>query len=83
MLQMISLRLSPMSISKTNLLRLKQMMRLSQVSLSMTNTMRLRKMTKLSNLSHQIRMAGNVCSKVLNVKSMKAQMRKIHGIGGA
>ena len=27
----------------------------------------------LSNLSHQIRMADNVCSKVLNVKSMKVQ----------
>ena len=72
-----------MSIFKTNLLGLKQMKRLTQVSLSMTTTMRLRKMTELSNLSHQIRMAGNVCSKVLNVKSMKAQMRNIHGIGGA
>ena len=27
-------------------------------------------------------MACNVCSKVLNVKSMKAHMRNIHGIGG-
>ena len=33
-------------------------------------------------VSHQIRMACNVCSKVLNVKSMKAHMRNIHGIGG-
>ena len=54
-----------------------------QVSSSKTTMMGLRKITILSNLSHQIRMAGNVCSKVLNVKSMKAQMRNIHGIGGA
>ena len=53
------------------------------MSSSKTVMMGLRKITILSNLSHQIRMADNVCSKVLNVKSMKAQMRNIHGIGGA
>ena len=68
---------------KTNLLGLKQMKRSIQVSSSKTAMMGLRKITILSNLSHQIRMADNVCSKVLNVKSMKAQMRNIHGIGGA
>ena len=83
MLQMITLRLLPMSIFKTNLLGLKQMKRLIQVSSAKTAMMGLRKITILSNLSHQIRMADNVCSKVLNVKSMKAQMRNIHGIGGA
>ena len=79
---MITLRLLPMSIFKTNLLGLKQMKRLIQVSSTKTAMMGLRKITILSNLSHQIRMADNVCSKVLNVKSMKAQMRNIHGIGG-
>ena len=59
------------------------MKRSIQVSSSKTAMMGLRKIKILSNLSHQIRMADNVCSKVLNVKSMKAQMRNIHGIGGA
>ena len=68
---------------KTNLLGLKQLKRSIQVSSSKTAMMGLRKITILSNLSHQIRMADNVCSKVLNVKSMKAQMRNIHGISGA
>ena len=53
------------------------------MSSSMTAMMGLKKITILSNLSHQIRMADNVCSKVLNVKSMKTQMKNIHGIGGA
>ena len=45
--------------------------------------MRLKKKYKIIKpVSHQIRMACNVCSKVLNVKSMKAHMRNIHGIGG-
>ena len=59
------------------------MKRSIQVSSSKTAMMGLRKITILSNLSHQIRMAYNVCSKSLSVKSMKAQMRNIHGISGA